>query len=520
LRLIALLFIAASLVAEEDPLEQGRKASGESKLLLVRVEGKIEPGVVEAIRRDVDRWLADEPRIGFIVFQLDTVGEDMTAGRELAEYIRGLKQYRTIAFIPPGKQALSAGALIALSAKEIVMGSQSRMGAIEEVGEKMQAAVRGWFKDYAMERGYPTILTEAMVTRGHDDIFKVRFARAAGDEEDIRFLTKGDIENMSPADRLARRGEPELVLAKGRLLEMSERQARDFKFIKHVADDDTELRAELGIAVSNENVFDTARGALKSHYPQGQALVDFFNKPVPRFFLLLCGSLAFLLEVKMLGTFIPGTLAVVCFIVFFATSLFPVTGSIEPTGTFFDVLLFILGVGLLAVEFFLLPGLAIFALGGLALCALSLVNAMLPQEPGTAGLTIEDAVAVLAFGFGAGTCCFLFLLRFLPTNPVFARKGLVSQGAIVGVPTADSALQAQAEAMRILGKVGTVVTSLRPAGKVETDDGTLLDVVAEGEFIEPGTRVWVIQCEGGRIVVERAGSPHDGGGGVSDGPTQ
>jgi membrane-bound serine protease (ClpP class) len=504
-----------SLFAAEDPLEQGRKAAGEAKLLVVRVEGVINSSAVESIERDVRRWLADEPRIGFIVFQLDSPGGDMLASQELARFIfQDLKGHRTTIFIPPEKQALSEAALIAVSAREIVMGAGSRLGAVEPLVVKPgfgEADVRGWFKGYAIDRGYPSILTDAMVTKDHEDIYSSRFARPAGnaDEEDVRFLTKGDLDNMSPADRLARRGEPQLVLRKGLLLVMDDREAKNYKFAKHLADDLVELRTEIGVPVSNENVIDTVRGALKSQYPQGQALVDFFNRPVPRFFLLLCGSLAFLLEVKMLGTFVPGTLAILCFVVFFATSLFPVSGSVEPTATFFDVLLFILGGGLLAVEFFLLPGLAIFALAGLALCAVSLIMAMLPQEPGTSGFTVEDAVTVLALGFGAGTCCFLFLLRFLPTSPIFARKGLVSQGSIVGVPTADSALQAQAEALEILGRTGTTVTSLHPAGKVETDNGRLLDVVAEGEFIEQGTRVKVVQCEGGRIVVERVGGSTD-----------
>jgi membrane-bound serine protease (ClpP class) len=527
---MVLLLLAAPLLRAEDPLEEGRKAEGEAKLLLVRVEGVIDDGVVDSIEREVRSWLAEEPRIGFIVFQLDTPGGFGEASHRLSHFIfHDLKGYRTIAFIPPGKQALSAGALIAVSAKEIVMGANSHMGAAEPLiakpgfegfeaaGEKAQSVIRGWFKGYAIDRGYPTTLTDAMVTKDHEDIYKARFARGNADEEDVRFLTRGDLDNLTPADRLARRGEPQLILRKGLLLVMNDREAREYRFVKHLADDLTELRAEVGIPVSNENVIDAARGALKSHYPQGQALVDFFNRPVPRFLLLLCGSLAFLLEVKMLGTFIPGTFAVLCFVVFFATSLLPVSGSIEATATFFDVVLFALGVGLLAVEFFLLPGLAIFALAGLALCAVSLVTAMIPQEPGTSGFGVEDAVTVLALGFGAGTCCFLFLLRFLPTNPAFARKGLVSQSSIVGVPTADSALQAQTEALAILGKTGRALTSLHPAGKVETEDGRLLDVVAEGEFIEQGTPVKVIQCEGGRIVVERAASsPAPPPGGVEE----
>jgi membrane-bound serine protease (ClpP class) len=54
----------------------------------------------------------------------------------------------------------------------------------------------------------------------------------------------------------------------------------------------------------------------------------------------------------------------------------------------------------------------------------------------------------------------------------------------------------------LLGVVGTAVTDLRPAGKAELS-GTRHDVLTEGEFIERGTKVRVVQATAGRIVVRR-----------------
>ena len=59
----------------------------------------------------------------------------------------------------------------------------------------------------------------------------------------------------------------------------------------------------------------------------------------------------------------------------------------------------------------------------------------------------------------------------------------------------------------ILGQAGTAATTLRPAGKVTLDDGRLLDVVAEGEFIEKGTRVKVSRCDGSITIVSRMEEP-------------
>ncbi len=44
-------------------------------------------------------------------------------------------------------------------------------------------------------------------------------------------------------------------------------------------------------------------------------------------------------------------------------------------------------------------------------------------------------------------------------------------------------------------------TSLRPAGKAQFGDD-FLDVIAEGDFVNPGQRVQVIEIEGNRIVVK------------------
>jgi membrane-bound serine protease (ClpP class) len=53
----------------------------------------------------------------------------------------------------------------------------------------------------------------------------------------------------------------------------------------------------------------------------------------------------------------------------------------------------------------------------------------------------------------------------------------------------------------LLGAIGVAATPLRPAGKVKFGD-EYLDVVAEGSFVQPGTRVQVIEIEGNRVVVK------------------
>jgi membrane-bound serine protease (ClpP class) len=53
----------------------------------------------------------------------------------------------------------------------------------------------------------------------------------------------------------------------------------------------------------------------------------------------------------------------------------------------------------------------------------------------------------------------------------------------------------------LLGAIGVTATPLRPAGKVQFGED-FVDVVAEGSYVQPGTRVQVIEIEGNRIVVK------------------
>jgi len=57
------------------------------------------------------------------------------------------------------------------------------------------------------------------------------------------------------------------------------------------------------------------------------------------------------------------------------------------------------------------------------------------------------------------------------------------------------------ETAALLGAIGVAATPLRPAGKVKFGD-EYIDVVAEGAYVDPGTRVQVVEIEGNRIVVK------------------
>ncbi|HEX6266648.1 MAG TPA: NfeD family protein, partial [Burkholderiales bacterium] len=83
------------------------------------------------------------------------------------------------------------------------------------------------------------------------------------------------------------------------------------------------------------------------------------------------------------------------------------------------------------------------------------------------------------------------LLRFMPRTP-FGRRLILDTGLAHG----------EEEHLRWLGKRGRAATPLRPSGIADIE-GARVDVVSDGELIDPGTPVEVTRVDGNRIVVRQ-----------------
>jgi len=427
-----------------------------------------------------------------------------------------------IAHSPRDKVAGNASALLALAARDLVMSTGARLGFLpsEEAGEAVEVSdrdpkeaekARGSFVKFAEKRRGPigrSHLASAMVSRHHPAIFKVRFEKLAATQkqQEVRFLTQEETANLPQVEKQLMVKPDVHVVGSGERLTLDQEKAREYGFAIPVASDDRhELLLALNLKVGEENIIDHQRGGiLKPISHPAQTVVDFLNHPVVRFLLILGGTLGFLLEVKMPGTLFPSLAGLACFAAFLISGLYPARGAAVPTTSIFEVLLFVLGLGLLGVELLLLPGVILFGLSGAASCLISLVMAMVPPPSASVAgsMDMKEALTLLVTSAGTGAVIFLISLRFLPRSRFLGRSGLVIHSSIQGTPTADSVIEAQTRAAALLGRVGTTITSLRPAGAVE-GDGERSDVVAEGEFVEKGEKVEIIEADGTRTVVRK-----------------
>ena len=176
-------------------------------------------------------------------------------------------------------------------------------------------------------------------------------------------------------------------------------------------------------------------------------------------------------------------------------------GFVLDTANVWTVMLVFAGIILLAVELFVIPGFGVTGVLGVALMVagitLSLVPFVIPDTSWEMGYLLVTLRNV-GLGIAGSVVLVLVLIRVLPRTPGLSRIALqtaerVEQGYV----------SSSAELRSLTGSRGVAITNLRPAGKAEFGEGQF-QVVAEGEFIEKGENVEVIDVTGNRIVVRKA----------------
>ena len=216
-------------------------------------------------------------------------------------------------------------------------------------------------------------------------------------------------------------------------------------------------------------------------YPNNEDLAGrWFLFPQVKAVLLTVIILGILTEVKTAGAGIAGGIAIIA-----AAALFGMN-FVSGVGSWLEVLLFIVGMGLLILEVFV-PGFGLFGIAGI----LSILASFYFVLGGNA-----SALNWLAISIVAALTLFALLIKYLPSNPawnlfVLKDKQENSEGYSV---TPDLTQYA--------GKSGLAVTTLRPAG-IALIDGIRIDVVTFGDYIDAGTNIVVDKVEGSKIFVKK-----------------
>ena len=452
----------------------------------IEVRGILNAGKIESLKRRIER--AKGKNVNLIIMHLDSEAGETADARSMADYLRALKDegglpVKTIAYVPSDR-GLGAATFLALGCNEIVMGKKSYLGDFRYLPDKTADALaqkREMLVSLARDAGYPPPLFEAMLKPGMV-LYRVQSIKDPGD---YQVMTEEQWQKENKAAAPLWKNDGTIHSGEG-LFQLEAHQAKEFGIAQY---DDVEspeaLYALYGLDASKVRV---ARDDWLDK------VAEFFRDPIVNVILIMLGIVGLILELKMPGVTLPGIVSAVCFVLFFWAYSF--TGQF----TMLAVLLFVLGLILIGLEIFVLPGFGITGISGIVLVIASLALVTLEKMPETSGDWLDLGARLSTFGISlvAAIAGAFMLAWYLPHIPYANRLVLLPPSE----DKADAAHLEEASARAaLLGAIGVAETTLRPAGKARFGDD-FLDVVAEGDYVNPGSRVQVIEIEGNRIVVK------------------
>ncbi|TVR72203.1 MAG: nodulation protein NfeD [Marinilabiliales bacterium] len=407
---------------------------------------------------------AEELQADYILIHMNTYGGLVQAADSIRTKILNT-DIPVIVFID--NNAISAGALIAIAAQEIYMRSGSSIGAATvvdatgaEVPDKFQSFMRSAMRATAESHGRDTLITES------DTIVKWRRDPVIAEAM------------VDPSVYIPN------IIDTGKVLTLTAEEAIEAGYCEGIASTISEVLQKAGI--ENYEIIEYELTAMES-------VIGFLIHPVFQSILIMIiiGGLYFELQTPGIG--FPLGMAFLAAILYFAPLY------LEGIAQNWEIALFIIGVILLAIEIFAIPGFGVAGIAGLVLMVTGLTLAMIDNivwEFEGAGLRpfIRSLLLVIFSSFVALVTSISVSRRLLDTT-VFSHLVLSSiQDKEQGYIGVDN------KSRELVGKQGTASTSLRPSGRVEVESEQY-DAKSLVGFIDKGEKVKVVKFETGQIYV-------------------
>ena len=409
----------------------------------------------------------------------------------------------TVAYVTA--RARNTAAFLAFACNKIVMqgavkevkpgqqwpeSNQAHLGDFERYIQEhptLETTLRRNLAELAARKHYPPIIAEGLLDRD----LRIVAVESTREESARKFLSESELKADQQGPRRWRTVaviKPANDKEQGKYLTLTADKARDLGIAREVVANFEEVCELEGVSPADVP-------PEESDWLDG--LVDFLKDPWTSVVLVMLGITCLILELKMPGVGLPGVISAVCFLLFF-WSHSQISGQV----VWLAFLLFLLGLLLVGLEVFVLPGFGVAGISGILLVLGSLGLVAYGHWPRSNEEWLGFGQAIGPFGIsilGAIVCAFV-LARYLPNIPYVNRLMLRPQDEASenGEEVPDPI---RPELAALLGAIGVTATPLRPAGKVQFGDD-FVDVVAEGSYVMPGSRVQVVEIEGNRIVVK------------------
>ncbi|MEO1009037.1 MAG: NfeD family protein [Planctomycetota bacterium] len=227
------------------------------------------------------------------------------------------------------------------------------------------------------------------------------------------------------------------------------------------------------------------------------ALARFMASIYVRAILLVVAVVAFFIEMASPGLGVPAVVGVV------AIALFMAPPAMVGMAGWWEFAAMGLGLVLLLVEIFLIPGVGVVGVIGAGLMFVGLVGTFTGGGRFTSTAEILAGLAAVTLSLATAGVVLFFVLRNFSSIPVFNR--LVLANAPAEEPSGMlGAMATPAAVGPAVGDEGVVISELRPSGRARFGDD-VVDVVSVGPIVPPNARVRVLESDAFRVVVEPLG---------------
>ena len=460
---IALVFGFLGVLTETFAVDS--KPVGEKLVYKFNIKENIAPAIWRQTKQAFDE--ANSLKADMILIHMNTYGGTVVDADSIRTRILNSK-IPVVVFVD--NNAASAGALISLACDRIYMRSGASLGAatvVNQTGEKMpdkyQSYMRATMRATAESHGKDTIIS------GQDTTYRWKrdplIAEAMVDE---RVYIKG-------------------VIDTGKILTFTPAEAMKNGYCEGICENVHEVLKMT--KMENARIVEYKPTKL-------EIFLGFMVNPVVSgiLIMLILGGIYF--EMQAPGIGFPLGVAVVSAVLYFSPLY------LEGLAANWEILMFIVGLILIALEIFVVPGFGITGISGITLTfsglVLSLVKNVNFSFDEVKGNDLLIALGTVFIGTiaGIGLAIYLSQRMFTAETGRFAHLSLHqtmrSEDGYVGVDP---------ELLLLKGKSGMAITTLRPSGKIDIE-GQTYDAMAMSGMIDKGTTIVVVRVEAAQLYVE------------------
>jgi membrane-bound serine protease (ClpP class) len=411
------------------------------------------------------------------------------------------QKVHTVAFVD--SEAISAGALISVACEDIIMRPATKIGDCAPITmggqlegverEKSESFIRASFRNAAEANNYPPALLEAMVTQAIE-VHRVM----NNDTGEYEFFKKEDL----PKDDNGYDIEgAELVDTDSEILTLIASDAVRYGVARIQADS---IGEALRFLAERDGITFSPM-PLRFETNWSEELVRWINNPAVMGVLVMLAMLGVYMEMSSPGLGLPGLVAVVCVAIIIGSKY------IAGMANWVEIAIFALGLLLLALEIFVIPGFGVAGASGIICIMIGLFGMLIRNAPDQIPWPTTDfdwqiltksLIGVFA-GFTGFVIIAAIIAKYIPRSeflsalmlkPAFTPDQKYGKVSMTSPPEHAKSIK--------IGDRGLVNSPLRPSGTAEFD-GAVVDVVAYAEFIENGVGVEITEIHGNRVVVKK-----------------